>query len=105
MQVAQHGELIRGWLWRLGQRRCKAYRPAGLCLDLLLHDTGMDRRYRHLLRHRIGLEHAEIGDQLGWALGLEPEPGTMVATLTVAHGGDEIELVRKRPRGLAHDDE
>src|SRR5215813_5496098 len=105
MQVAQHGELVRGRLRRFGERCRKAYRPTGLCLDLLLRDGRMDRGDGHFLRYRIGLKHAEVCDQLGWPLGLEPEAGAMIAALAVAHGGDEIELRRKGARRLVHDDE
>src|SRR5262249_28535456 len=76
-----------------------------LRLDLLLRDAGVNRRYRHFLRHRIGLKDAEVGDQPGRALGREPKPRAMVAALAMAHGGDEVELLGKSARRLAHDDE
>ena len=65
----------------------------------------MDRDHRHLFGLRIGLEHAEIGDEPRRALGLHAEPRAMVAALAVAERGDEIELVDEAALALRHDDE
>ena len=54
---------------------------------------------------RVGLEDREIGDELGRALGLDAEPGALVAALAVAERGDEIELADEAARRLPHDDE
>ena len=54
---------------------------------------------------RIGLEDAEIGDELGRPLGLDAEPRAVIAALAVAERGDEVELLDEAARRLAHDDE
>ncbi len=43
----------------------------------------------------IRLQDAEIGDQLGRALGRDAEPLAVVAALAVAERGEEIDLVRR----------
>ena len=66
---------------------------------------GVDGDDGHLLGLRIGLEHRQIGDQLGRALGLDAELGAAVAARDVADRGDEIELVDEAALALRHDDE
>src|SRR5262245_27542243 len=79
MHVAQNLHLVGGRRLGLDDVGSVAHRPAGVVVDLLAGDAGMDRGHRHFFRLRIGLEDAEVGDELGRAFGLEAEPGAMVA--------------------------
>src|SRR5262249_53114932 len=105
MQLAQHLELARGRRRRLGDLRRVLDLPAGIGVDLLAGDTRMDRGDSHLFRGRVRLEHAEIGDQLGRALGLDAELLTRVAAGAVAERGEEVDLLDEAALAVAHDDE
>src|SRR5262245_24739762 len=105
MDVAQDLQLVGGRRLGLDDIGGVAHRPTGVVVDLLAGDARMDRRDSHFLRLRIGLEDAEVGDELGRALGLEAKPRAVIAALAVAHRRDEVELGGKTPLRLRHDDE
>jgi hypothetical protein len=62
--------------------------------------VGGRRRRLHEFRR-----HAQIGDELGRPLGLEAEPGAVIAALPVSERGDEVELGDKAALALPHRDE
>src|SRR5258707_11982488 len=91
--LAENGHFLVGGRGRLAHIECIAHEPAAVGLDLLARHPGMDRGDHHLLAHGIWCEDREIGDELGRALGLDPEPGAVIAAFAVAERGDEVELV------------
>src|SRR5712671_7081565 len=105
MQFAKDLQLTRTrrrWLRDIG---CKSYGPSRTGGDLVTRHARMNRTHDHFLGYRIRFENAQIGDQFGRPLGLEPKTRPVIAAFAVPHGGDKVELVREGAFGLRHDDE
>ena len=97
--AARAGRRVRARSAAASRRRSARNAPASrIGLDLLAGDAGMDRGHDHFLGRRVGLEDAEIGDELGRALGLEAEARAVVAALAVAERGEEVELLDEAAR-------
>src|SRR6266508_1260305 len=105
VELTQHFQFLRRRRRRLGDAYRIAHRPPGMGGDLLARHPRMDRDDRHLLALGTGLEHGEIGDELGRALGRNTLPRAVAAALAVAERGDEVELLDEAAPVLAHDDE
>ena len=81
---------------RLLRRFGEAQRPSrNSSCSRFAGDAGMERDDGHLAGLRIGLEHAEIGDQPGRALGPDAERLAAALAGAVAERGDEGELRRR----------
>jgi hypothetical protein len=79
--------------------------PAGIAVDLVARHTRVNRHHRHFLGDRIRLEHAQVRNQPGRALGLDPKAGPVVAAFALAERGDEVELLHETAPAVGHDDE
>src|SRR5437762_8188558 len=87
MDLAQRDELRRGRRRRLRDLVGVTHLPTGLAFDLLARHARMDRHYGHFLGPRVRLEYAQVGDELGGALGLHAEARAVVAALAMAERG------------------
>jgi len=105
MKLAQHRKLIRVRGRRDGDCGGVFHLPPRIPIDLFPRHPRMDRHHGHFLRPRIGLEHAQIRDELRRPLGPHPQAGAMVAAFAVAERGDEIEFFHEAAPALRHGDE
>src|SRR5215467_1581657 len=105
MDLTQRRELGGGRWRRLGDCVRIADLPAGVAVDLLARDAGMDRYHGHFLGDAVRLEDAEIGNQPGRSLGLDAEARAVIAALAVTERGEEVDLLDEAAFEVVHDDE
>ena len=102
---AQGGQLPLRGRGRLAELVGDLQRPPGLGPRLLHRDARMQRGEHQLLGHRLGLQHAQIGDHPDRSRAAQPEQGAVGRPRAVAAGRDEVDPVDERPLAVAHHDD
>ena len=100
MEISQNLEFLVRGRRSLRDLRREVDGPAGVVLDLIARHAGVQRSNRQLLGLGVGLEDTKIRDQPGWALGLEPKLGAILAAGSMSERRDEVDPVDECPAGV-----